>query len=182
MSRLIFALAPMGQTEGWCLANSVKLLDIKDQYMFFKFGFFNSLDEIGKDKNPFRRIAEAINELTDLYPDATWIFLGWEVIEVAQQLYDAYPDAEFFIPSTRVNPDALSKFIERKHSFGIDIMDSEKVELQIIEVTNHLTNCANVFLQDKKYEMLKDDPRFSNVGFGGRPAYYINRNKNKDIK
>ena len=171
MNKIIFLIAPTAHGTDWAVNRSRAFFNVPEKTFTFKFGFTLTLDLIGRIK-PFNRIVETIKTLQSKFPEFSFVFCGWELIECLDELYEKFPDAEFFITTKTFNETKFQKFFEGKEDA---ISQLEVDHAAIRESTICQFQKINNFLDGKEYSILSEDPAFSSIDFKGFQGIYVSK-------
>jgi len=161
MNRMIFLIGPNGHGTSWAVDHARSFFKLPEKTITFKFGFNVNLDLIGRTK-PFNRIVETINTLQSTFPEFSFVYCGWELIECLDDLRDKYPDAEFLITTTTFHEGKFQSWLEN-HKTVISHLDTDNVAIR--ELTVGQFQKINNFLYGKEHSILSNDPRFSSIDF-----------------
>jgi hypothetical protein len=166
---MVFLIAPNGHGTSWAVDHSKDFFKVSEKTITFKFGFTINLDLIGRIK-PFNRIVETIKTLQSTFPEFSFVFCGWELIECVDELYNKFPDAEFFVTTTTFIEDKFQDFLKDNKS-PISQLDADHAAIR--ESTICQFQKINNFLNGKEYNVLLTDPKFSLINFRKFQGIYI---------
>jgi hypothetical protein len=172
MNKMIFLIAPTAHGSDWAVNRARPFFNVPEKTFTFKFGFTITLDLIGRIK-PFNRIVETIKTLQSRFPEFSFVFCGWELIECLDELYEKFPDAEFFITTKTFNETKFQKFFEGRKEGTMDrqVLDHTTIR----ESTLWQFQKINNFLDGKEYSILSEDPAFSSIDFKGFQGIYVSK-------
>lgn len=169
MNRIIFLICPNGHGTSWAVDHAKSFFNTPEKTITFKFGFTVNLDLIGRTK-PFARIVETIKTHQSTFPEFSFVYCGWELIECVDELYEKFPSAEFFITTTTLVEDKFQNFLEDTKT---PISQSDLDHTEIRKHTLCQFQKINNFLNGKEYFILSEDPKFSLINFKRFQGIYV---------
>jgi hypothetical protein len=161
MNRIIFLICPNGHGTGWAVDHAKSFFDTPEKTITFKFGFTVNLDLIGRTR-PFNRIVETIKTHQSTFPEFSFVYCGWELIDCVDELYEKFPDAEFFITTKIFNEKKFEQFVENNE---VPIARLSLDHAANRESTMYQFQKINNFLDGKEYSILSQDPKFLSIDF-----------------
>jgi hypothetical protein len=147
MNKIIFLIAPTAHGTDWAVNKTRLFFNVPEKTFTFKFGFTLTLDLIGRIK-PFNRIVETIKTLQSKFPEFSFVFCGWELIECLDELYEKFPDAEFFITTKTFNEHITNILLEE--DVGVMLAEYPVISVKVllfienVSVLVVLTTCKTV--------------------------------------
>ena len=171
MNRIIFLICPNGHGMGWAVDHTKSFFDTPEKTITFKFGFTVNLDLIGRTR-PFARIVETIKTHQSTFPEFSFVYCGWELIDCVDELYEKFPTAEFFVTTKTFNEKKFEQFVENNKvpiaRLGLD-------HAATLESTMYQFQKINNFLDGKEYSILSEDPKFSSIDFKKFQGIYVSK-------
>jgi len=93
--RIIFMCTPMGFYKRFVTEKTERIFKITEdeKRIYFCLG---SLSHLDSKEDFWPSIQETINSHLETFPESTFIYFGWQVLEYFDKLKETYPDAIYF--------------------------------------------------------------------------------------